>query len=66
MHWETVMTRFCEILTPGGHLAVVEEVLEPTPWSDMLGFIWEYSLHKDFQPYNMLTVTQELTARGLF
>ena len=25
------MTRFGEILTPGGHLAVVEEVLEPTP-----------------------------------
>ena len=60
------MTRFCEILTPGGHLAVVEEVLEPTPWSDALGFIGEYSLNKDFQPYNMLTVTQELTARGLF
>jgi len=35
MHWETVMTRFHEILTPGGHLAVVEEVLEPTPWSDL-------------------------------
>ena len=66
MHWETVMTRFCEILTPGGHLAVVEEVLEPTPWSDALSFIGEYSLNKDFQPYNMLTVTQELTARGLF
>jgi len=66
MHWETVMTRFCELLTPGGYLAVVEEVLEPTPWSDALGFIGEYSLNKDFQPYNILTVTQELTARGLF
>jgi SAM-dependent methyltransferase len=66
MHWETVMTRFCEILTPGGHLAVVEEVVEPTPWSDALGFIGAYSLNKDFQPYNMLTVTQELTTRGLF
>jgi SAM-dependent methyltransferase len=66
MHWETVMARFCQLLTPGGHLAVVEEVQEPNPWSDMLGFIGEYSLNKDFQPYNMLTVTQELTARGLF
>jgi SAM-dependent methyltransferase len=66
MHWETVMTRFCEMLTPGGHLAVVEEVREPTPWSDALDFIGEYSLNKDFQPYDMLTVTQELTARGLF
>ena len=60
------MPRFYEILTPGGYLAVVEEVLEPTPWSDALGFISEYSLNKDFQPYNMLTVTQELTAHGLF
>jgi hypothetical protein len=66
MHWETVMTRFCEMLTPGGHLAVVEAVWEPTPWSDALGFIGEYSLNKDFQPYDMLTVTRELTARGLF
>jgi SAM-dependent methyltransferase len=66
MHWETVMTRFYEILTPGGHLAVVEEVLEPTPWSAALGFISEYSLNKDFQPYDILTVTQELAARGLF
>jgi len=60
------MTRFCEMLTPGGHLAVVEEVREPTPWSEALDFIGEYSLNKDFQPYDMLTVTQELTARGLF
>ena len=66
MHWETVMTRFCELLTPGGYLAVVEEVLEPTPWSGVLDFIGEYSLNKDFEPYDMLTVTQELTARGLF
>jgi len=66
MHWETVMSRFYEALTPGGHLAVVEQVMEPTSWSDALGFIGEYSLNKDFQPYDMLTVTQELTGRGLF
>ena len=66
MHWETVMTRFHNILTPGGHLAVVEDVTQPTPWSDALGFISAYSMNKDFQPYNMLTVTQELVERGLF
>ncbi len=60
------MSRFYEALTPGGHLAVVEQVMEPTSWSDALGFIGEYSLNKDFQPYDMLTVTQELTGGGLF
>jgi SAM-dependent methyltransferase len=66
MHWETVMSRFHEILTSEGYLAVVEEVMEPTEWSGALGFIGEYSMNKDFRPYNMLTVTQELSARGLF
>jgi SAM-dependent methyltransferase len=66
MHWETVMSRFHDLLTPGGYLAVVGEVIEPTRWSDDLSFIGAYSMNKDFQPYTMLTVTQELTARGLF
>jgi SAM-dependent methyltransferase len=66
MHWETVMRRFHDLLTPGAYLAVVEEVTEPTRWSHALGFISAYSMNKDFQPYDMLTVTQELAARGLF
>jgi SAM-dependent methyltransferase len=67
MHWETVMTRFHGLLTPGGYLAVVEDVTQPTPWSDALGgIISQYTTNKDFQPYTMLTVTQELAARGLF
>jgi SAM-dependent methyltransferase len=66
MHWETVMPHFHDILTPGGHLAVVGEVTEPTLWNEALGFINEYSMNRDYQPYNMATVTQELAARGLF
>jgi SAM-dependent methyltransferase len=66
MHWETVMPRFHDILTPGGYLAVVDMVTEPALWSDVLGLINAYSMNKDFVPYNMLTVTQELEARGLF
>jgi hypothetical protein len=31
-----------------------------------LGFIREYAMNKDFQPYDMITVTQELAMRGLF
>jgi hypothetical protein len=66
MHWETVMTRFHEVLTASGQLAVVEEIAAPAPWQDGLGFIADYSLNKEFQPYTMLTVTAELAARGLF
>ena len=60
------MPRFHDILTPGGYLAVVDVVTEPTPWSDALGCIGAYSLNKDFQPYDIITVTQEIAARGLF
>ncbi len=56
MHWETVMPRFHD----------VDVVTEPALWSDVLGLINAYSMNKDFVPYNMITVTQELEARGLF
>jgi hypothetical protein len=44
----------------------VDGVTEPTPWKNALGFISEYSMNKDFQPYDIITVTQELAVRGLF
>jgi hypothetical protein len=66
MHWETVLPRFHDVLTPGGYLAVVEVVTEPTPWKQALGFINAYSMNTDFQPYDIITVTQELAVRGLF
>ena len=66
MHWETVLPRFHAVLTPGGYLAVVDVVTEPTPWKQGLGFIGAYSMNTDFQPYDILTVTQELAVRGLF
>lgn len=66
MHWETVMPRFAEVLTPGAVLATVEEMAEPMPWQNQLGFIAEYSTNKDFKAYTMLTVTQELAEWGLF
>ena len=66
MHWEKVLPRFHDVLTPGGYLAVVDVVAEPTPWKNALGFFSEYSMNKDFQTYDIITVTQELTVRGLF
>lgn len=66
MHWETVLPRFHEVLTPGGSLAVVEAVTAPPPWQQALGFIRAYSMNTDYQPYDIVTVTQELAVRGLF
>jgi SAM-dependent methyltransferase len=66
MHWETVLPRFHDVLTPGGYLAVVDVETEPIPWQHALGFIREYAMNKDFQPYDMITVIQELAVRGLF
>lgn len=66
MHWEVVLPRFSRLLTPGGYLAVVDVAPEPPPWQDAFGFIREYSMNKDFQPYDIMTITQELAARGLF
>jgi SAM-dependent methyltransferase len=66
MHWEKVLPRFHDMLTPSGYLAVVEVVTEPTPWQHALGFISTYSMNTDFQLYDILTVTQELAVRGLF
>ena len=66
MHWERVLPRFHDVLTPGGYLAVVDIVTEPTPWKNALDFISEYSMNIDFQPYDIITITQELAVRGLF
>jgi hypothetical protein len=41
-------------------------VTAPTPWNEALHFINAYSINKDFQPYNNITITQELVTRGLF
>jgi SAM-dependent methyltransferase len=66
MRWEQVLPRFHDVLTPRGYLAVVEVVIEPTPWQHALGFIRAYSMNKDFQPSDIITITQELAVRGLF
>ncbi len=66
MHWETVMKRFHEVLTPGGFLAIVDEESEPPPWEGELSLISEYSLNRHFKPYSMMTVCAELEERLIF
>jgi SAM-dependent methyltransferase len=66
MHWETVLPRLEEALTPRGWLAVVEQIVDPEPWRAGLSFIGDYSTNQDFRPYDMETIVQEIAARGLF
>jgi SAM-dependent methyltransferase len=67
MDWESVLPRFAGHLAGGGCLTIVEDVHLPQPWGDALGkVISKYSLNRDFQPYTMLTIAEELEERGLF
>ena len=66
MTWRVALPRFHQLLTPNGVLAVVDDLTEPPPWREHLDFVSAYSLNADFQPYTMLSVTQELANRGLF
>lgn len=67
MPWESTLPRFAEALGPEGYLAVVENRISPSSWSDQLTPLFaQYSMNRDFQPYTMLTVAEELEKRGLF
>lgn len=67
MEWDVVLPRFREVLPPGGYLALVEEAHRPNPWDAEVGEVLaRYSMNKDFRPYNMLIVAEELERRGLF
>lgn len=57
MHWEMLMPRLAEVLTPGGMLAVVgpTEVDPLPPWDDELkAIISRYSTAKDYVPFDMI------------
>jgi hypothetical protein len=67
MDWDLVLPRFAERLSDNHYLAIVEEVQEPKPWDATVGkVIGEYSLNRDYQPYTMLTIAEELEQRSLF
>ena len=67
MEWEIVMPRFRDTLRPGGYLALVEEQASSSPWeAEVKRAVAPYSMNRDFEPYDMLTVARELELRGLF
>ena len=67
MEWDVVLPRFGTWLAPESYLAIVEDITLANPWDAEVGpVLARYSMNKDFQPYNMLTIAQELERRGLF
>jgi SAM-dependent methyltransferase len=67
MDWAVVLPRFAEWLAPGGVLAIVDEVTRPTLWSSQArAVIARHSAIRDFRPYSVRTVAEELERRGLF
>jgi len=64
MDWERVMPRLRAALAPGAHLAIVERVEAPSPWTPAFyELIYRYSTNREYQPYDLVV---ELQRRGLF
>jgi trans-aconitate methyltransferase len=65
--WPRALPRFAQHLATDGYLALVETTSAPQPWDSAVGNVLaRFSLNQDFQPYNIQTIAQELTSRGLF
>ena len=62
MDWSTVFRRFEEVLSPGGHLAIVTRDWG-TGSPEELRIFQRFSINKDFRPTNLI---EELETRGLF
>ncbi len=67
LDWDRVLPRFTASISPRGMLAIVELVIVREPWTEeILRITWPYSMNQKFQPYNMMTVVEELQKRALF
>jgi len=61
------LPRFAQVLDEQGHLALVEESHLPTNWDEeSRQALARYSMNRDFQRYDMMTVAAELEKRALF
>ncbi len=67
MPWAVTLPRLARAISPNGYLALVENPGLPNAWDKVtMPIIAEYSMNRDFQPYSMATVAQELETHGLF
>lgn len=63
MDWQVVLSRFQEILLPGGYLAIVNNDVVPDPWTTLAEVLEEYRTDGGYQPFDILTT---LVQHGLF
>jgi hypothetical protein len=55
MDWETVFPLFHDLLHPEGYVVIIERGELPTAWEyGLRKLIVEYSLYKNFEPYNLI------------
>lgn len=67
MDWHIVLPSFNRLLQPGAVLALVENIVQPPPWSDIIApVIAHYSMNKEFRPYDNRVLARELSDRRLF
>jgi trans-aconitate methyltransferase len=67
MDWERTLPRFADHLVPQGLLALVEEIHAPNPWDrQTMPVISHYSMNKDFVPYTLKSLAEELERHQLF
>jgi len=67
MAWDRALPRFAQILDERGYLAIVEGVTAPVVWGQEASKVFgTYSMNRDFESYNMMTVAAELEKRKLF
>ncbi|MCE7987420.1 MAG: class I SAM-dependent methyltransferase [Caldilinea sp. CFX5] len=67
MPWAVTLPRLARVLSPNGYLALVENPGLSSAWDAAITpIIAEYAMNRDFQPYSMITVAQELERHGLF
>ena len=61
------LAMFQRYLAPGGYLALVENIPTRPPWADEIEpVLATYSMNKDFQPYDNLSLSGDLQERHLF
>jgi SAM-dependent methyltransferase len=68
LHWmnlELVMSRFAQVLTPKGSLAIIDRNwdTDPSVWQRILPIIERYSPVRNYQPFNLV---DHLAGQGLF
>lgn len=67
MPWDKTLPRFERAISANGYLALVEGHAAPDSWAEELKPLFaHYSMNRDFEPYNMLTVADTLQQHDLF